>query len=121
MGYDLHSKFNIAEHKKHYIHYLEVTILPDGVIEYAIPSHQEHLIALACDKLGVDRDTLFKMTPPEYYFDFLTWLQMQTGAISVWEDGVYFYSVTPAQRRSLCMLKVAGLYRGAIPDRCDGT
>ena len=38
--YDLNSKFDIEQHKKKYINYLEVIIFPDGHIEYAVPSHQ---------------------------------------------------------------------------------
>ena len=33
--YDLYSKFDIEQHKKHYINYLEVILFPDGHIEYA--------------------------------------------------------------------------------------
>ena len=43
----LHSPFNIETHKKTFINYLEVVITSDGVIHYAIPSHQEFYINYA--------------------------------------------------------------------------
>lgn len=49
MVYDLHSDFDIEQHKKIFIHYLEVVIDENGKIMYAVPSHQEKQITLACE------------------------------------------------------------------------
>jgi len=84
--YDLHSPFNIELHKQTFINYLEVVIFPDGHIEYAIPSHQEKLIQVCQDKLGVSRYQLERMCPKEYYFDFLVWLCNMSGCVSVWNE-----------------------------------
>ena len=68
----LHSPFNIETHKKTFINYLEVVILENGIIEYAIPSHQEKLISICCKQLNIDRNELAKMCPQEYYFHYLS-------------------------------------------------
>lgn len=116
--YDLNSKFDIELHKKNYVNYLEVVILPDGVIEYAVPSHQEKLIKIACDRYKWTRDDLNKNCPEEYYFDFITWLCNITGCISVWNN----YCVYPTdeglirreQIETLQKLKDNSLYQGEI-------
>lgn len=46
--YNLYSKFDIQKHKENYINYLEVLILENGEVEYAVPSHQDKAVALAC-------------------------------------------------------------------------
>ena len=88
MGYDLHSEFDIEQHKKTFIHYLEVLIEEDGHVVYAVPSHQELAIKMACKALKLTRKQLEDLCPPEYYSDFMTWLMSQIKAISVWE-GMY--------------------------------
>lgn len=70
--YDIYSDFDLEQHKKKYVDYLEVLILEDGTVVYAVPSHQEKAIAVACAKLGVCRKELMDMCPPEYYADFMT-------------------------------------------------
>ena len=113
MEYDVYSKFDIEKHVKKYIHYLEVVISEDGEIIYAVPSHQEIEIARACEKLGVTRKQLSDMTPTEYYFDWVTWLCMQTGDISVWTE---FYMGNPNKKQinALKRLKRHGAYEGMI-------
>ena len=44
--YTLYCPFDIEKHKKTFINYLEVVILEDGTIEYAVPSHQEKQFSL---------------------------------------------------------------------------
>ena len=46
MAYDIYCAFDLEQHKQTYVQYLEVVILEDGTVEYAVPSHQEKLIAL---------------------------------------------------------------------------
>jgi hypothetical protein len=85
--YSVYSKFNLDKHKETFINYLEVVIMEDGTVEYAVPSHQEKLIRIAQDKFNCTRQELFDMCPPEYYFDVVTWLCQQTGCVSVWNNG----------------------------------
>ena len=93
--YDLHSAFDIKQHKAHYINYLEVVIFPDGHIEYAIPSHQEKLMQICQDKLGVSRYGLEHMCPREYYGDFMTWLCNISGCVSVWNNYIIKSNTVP--------------------------
>lgn len=115
--YNVYCDFNIEKHKQTYINYLEVMIDPDGKINYAVPSHQEYAIKSACKKLGVNRDELSNMTPPDFYFDWLTWLLMQSGEMAVWNEQYACPSPTRAQYAALRRLKMAGLYRGPLPER----
>lgn len=112
--YSLYSPFDAEKHKKKYTNYLEVVILEDGTVEYAVPSHQEKLIRIACQKLGVCRQKLDSMCPPEYYFDYMRWLSMQTGAAAVWNEGYVAASLNRKQIAVLKHLKLLGLYRGLI-------
>ena len=107
MAYDIYCAFDLEKHKQTYVQYLEVVILEDGTVEYAVPSHQEKLIALACQKKGVSRQELN---------DFLTWLCMQANAVAVWNnDCCYGLSINRKQIGTLRRLKKAGVYGGTIP------
>ena len=113
-GYGLHSKFNIELHKQTFINYLEVIILSDGTVEYAVPSHQEKLIKIACKKLRITKANLFEMCPLEYHFDVITWLCKITGAVSVWSSGIEYYQINEKQKNVLKRMKINGLYKGII-------
>lgn len=115
MSYTAYSDFNIEQHKKTFIHYLEVVIDENGKIMYAAPSHQEKLIAIACKKLSVTREELNSMCPQEYYFYFMTWLCKMSGACAVWEKFIECDKLTGQQIRALQILKENGLYLGEIP------
>lgn len=115
MAYDLYSDFDINQHKKIFIHYLEVVIDENGNIMYAVPSHQEKQIALACEKLNITREELNAMCPQEYYFDLMTWLCKVSGACAVWENFIQYDKLAKQQARALQMLKENGLYLGEIP------
>ena len=113
--YGLHCKFDAVKHKETFTNYLEVMILSDGTIEYAVPSHQERAAILACNKLGVSRQELIDMCPNEFYFDYMGWLLSITGTMAVWENFYLASSVTNEQISSLEMLKKEELYKGPIP------
>ena len=115
MAYTVYLNFDIEQHKKTFIHYLEVIIDENGKIMYAVPSHQEKMISLACEKLNVTRKELNSMCPKEYYFDFMTWLCKMSGACAVWENFIQFGKLTEQQIRTLEILKDNGLYLGEIP------
>lgn len=114
--YDVYSKFDFIKHKQKYIHYLEVIILPNGQIEYAVPSHQEKLIYIACEQLNITRQKLGEMCPEEYYCDFLTWLCKITNCISVWTNFYIKDTINSKQIESLHKLKEFGLYEGDLLD-----
>lgn len=116
MEYGLHSEFDIAKHKQTFIHYLEIVINRNGYIAYAVPSHQEMMIRVACAQLGISRDELNDLCPREYYWDFMKWLSMTTGLMAVWETHYEVYAVTKKQIAALRRLKMEGLYTGSIPD-----
>ena len=113
--YDVYSKFDIEQHKKHFTNYLEVIILPDGTVEYAVPSHQEKLIAICQKQLRVSRDQLMYMCPEEYYADFMVWLCNVSHCVAVWNNFIYKSDSEPltnAQYQTLDKLKKAKLYKG---------
>ena len=107
--YDLYSEFDIQKHQETFKDYLEIIILPTGRIEYAVPSHQEKLIAIAMEKYHCSREKILTMCPPDMYSDFLTWLQHITGCIAVWTE---FHTGKPNrfQRIALQKLQKAGLF-----------
>lgn len=109
--YDLYSPFDIQQHKKHYVHYLEVIVRPDGTVEYAVPSHQEKLIAVACETLNKTRKQISDECPPEFYFDFCKYLCNITGCISLWEhDMIAPDDITQLQYNKLNELRDEKLF-----------
>lgn len=114
--YSVYSDFDIEKYKQTYVNYLEVVIDENGKVMYAVPSHQEKVIAMACEKLGVSRKELSDMCPKEYYFDYMTWLCMKSKAVAVWNDGCVAPEPNKKQVAVLRKLKLNGLYKGAIPN-----
>lgn len=112
MEYSVYSDFDMEQHKKTFTNYLEVVIDENGKIMYAVPSHQEKLIKLACEKLNVTREELNAMCQKEYYLDFMTWLCKVSGACAVWNNHIEKYKLTERQMQSLEALKDNGLYHG---------
>ena len=110
--------FSIERHKATPYHItLEVMIAPDGTIEYAMPSHQEYLIKKAMELHQWSRQELMDACPPEYYFNFMEWLVQESGGyIPVWEQYTMNWTITGKQAAALRQLKMAGLFRGAIPN-----
>lgn len=112
MEYSVYSDFDIEQHKKTFVNYLEVVIDENGIIMYAVPSHQEKLIKIACEKLNVTRGELNAMCPEEYYFDFITWLCKVSGACAAWNYHIEKYRLTEQQIKAIKALKDNGLYHG---------
>ena len=113
--YDLYGEFDLEQHVAHYYHYLEVVILPDGTVEYAVPSHQEKLIQIYLnDHPEITRSQLYDMCPDSYTFDVISWLCSITGCVSVWTNYITFDTMTLAQRDSLHKLESAGAYEGTL-------
>lgn len=114
-SYNLYSAFDADKHKATYTNYLEVVIDEKGTVLYAVPSHQEKAIAIACEKLGVTRDELYDLCTKEYYFDFARWLCIVAEVVLVWNDFCIFAKPNRKQIAVLRMLKMKGLYKGAVP------
>ena len=115
MTYDVHSPFDLEKHKQTFTNYLEVLIDEDGTIMYAVPSHQQKGIAVACARLNVTRNELEARCPKEYYFDFMPWLCMIAKVVFVWNDDCVAVNPTTKQIGALRRLKMAGVYHGHIP------
>lgn len=116
----LYQPFDIEVHKKEFINYLEVVIDEHGRVHYAVPSHQEKLIKLACMKHGMTRDELNDACPEAYYFNFITWLCIMSGCVSIWND----YMIGQAnekQAETIQKLADAGLYHGLIIMKKDSS
>lgn len=109
----LKKPFDLEVHKRTFKNYLEVILREDGTIEYAVPSHQERLIAIALEKLKVSRQELYDSCPPEYYFDVIVWLCKITGCVSVWDE-FFMGTCNEAQVSALKMLQHHSLYKGTI-------
>ena len=107
----LRGKFSIMKHKATFVNYLEVVISPDGVVSYAIPSHQMKLMQILMDQRGCTRAELERAIPREFYFDVLGWLAMETGFLAVWNDHCEG-TPTAAQSKMLRRLTANGLYTG---------
>lgn len=117
--YNLYSKFDIRKHKENYINYLEVLILENGEVEYAVPSHQDKAVALACKKLNKTKKEIEDMCPRSYYCNYIYWLLGLTGSVSVWgncaEHFIIYETINKNQILTLKRLKKHGLYKGNIP------
>lgn len=83
-GYNLYSAFDMEMHKQTFIDYFEAILLPDGTVQYAVPSHQEKLIKIGMEKYVKSRDDFISMCPNEMLFDYMEWLCDTTGCIAVW-------------------------------------
>lgn len=88
---------------------------PEGVIVWALPSHQEFLIYKAMVRFGYSREVLMAACPPEFYYDFLRWLiPMSGGWIPVWKQGVMDYPVTKKQHAALKKTEAGRLFQRNI-------
>lgn len=116
--YTVYSKFDIDKHSKHFINYLEVIIDSEGVIHYAVPSHQMFMENLIKKKYGEER--FYEMIKEVEALDYLNWLCKITNCISVW-DNFYYGKPNDKQIKSLTKLKNkryskvgSTLYQGSI-------
>ena len=119
----LHSPFDMKTHKENFINYLEVIILENGTIEYAIPSHIKKLEEICCKKLGIKYDSEYYENKEllEYYKSIYKnnlsyWNDMLfeiSKAICVWNDR-YSGIANENQIKKLKELKDYGLYYGEV-------
>lgn len=115
MAYDLYSEFDHVQHKATFTNYLEVVIDEMGKVHYAVPSHQERLVEMACKRTGMTREALSSSCPREYYFNYNVWLGMMAHAVPVWNEGVEADYMNKKQVQALRKLKLCGLYKGNVP------
>ena len=83
----LHSKFDVEVHSKHFINYCEVIVLPNGEVEYAVPSHERKAIEIFKRKFNLsdeDLNNLSKELSIEYICE-------KCNLIMLWCD----YAFTP--------------------------
>lgn len=112
----LHGAFDAELHKLTFIDYLEVVISPDGVVEYAVPSHSEKLLQVYMQQHSIDRGTALRNLASKNN-GYIESLSEATGYISVWNEN-YITGCKPTQQQlnKLKTLKLQGLYHGRIDD-----
>lgn len=112
----LHGAFDAEIHKLTFIDYLEVVISPDGVVEYAVPSHSEKLLQVYMQQHSIDRGTALRNLASKNN-GYIESLSEATGYISVWNEN-YITGCKPTQQQlnKLKTLKLQGLYHGRIDD-----
>lgn len=115
MAYDLHSEFDIQKHKEAFTNYLEVVIDEKGKVHYAIPSHQEKLVSMACERTGLTREQISDLCPKSYYCSYHIWLALMAHAVPVWNDWCDADVMNKKQVQALRKLKLVGLYHGNVP------
>ncbi len=99
----LHSPFDFKTHNETFICYCEVIILPDGTIEYAIPSHQEKLIEVYARNNNLTIDEVKDKFAND--IDFFDKLMKETRLVLVWyEYEQHFTELTDEQKKSLQLL-----------------
>lgn len=115
----LSEAFDIKTHKLTFIDYLEVVISPEGVVEYAIPSHTEKLLRIYMQQQSiVDRNVAIEsLTEKSFMNGYIETLSEATKYISVW-DTHYITGCQPTQQQlnKLKTLKLHGLYHGRFDD-----
>lgn len=116
MPYDLHSDFDVQLHKQTFIDYLEVLILDDGKIIYAVPSHQLKGEEIASKRLGLSITEFRDSCPKDAMFDYLPWIASQANCVFVWNSYIVYSSINHKQYASLRKLKINGLYKGLLPN-----
>lgn len=116
----LRGPFDIKLHKLTFINYLEVVISPDGIVEYAVPSHLEKLLKIFMEQENISDRAVAIKTIEDRDTDMdgpLISLAKQTGYISVWCEA-YTCGASPTKKQlaTLRELKLNGLYHGTLND-----
>jgi hypothetical protein len=108
--------FDIETHKKTFTNYLEVIVLEDGTIVYAVPSHQMKLMELACERLRITKEELADRCPPEMYGDYNAWLCKISRSVALYNVGMTGVA-NQKQKEVIQELKDNGLYSGKIIEK----
>lgn len=111
----LHSPFDIETHKATFTNYLEVVIDTEGVVQYAVPSHQMYVRNYLIREYYRTDAKLDEAIPRERWGDYLDWLLEESGHVLIWNERCQG-QFNQRQHDALVKLKDAGLYRGQIPE-----
>ena len=98
----LNAPFDFDVHNGTFICYCEVIVMPDGTIEYAVPSHVEFLERLYRESMGSEPGDDFGCM-----WGYMEWLLERTGCVAVWYDR-HTRAFNADQRRSLKRLALNG-------------
>lgn len=102
----LHEPFSINRHKHTFIDYFEIIILPDGTVEYAIPSHITYIENYIAQMYNSSVEQLHDMRN-----DIYNNMIENCGLISCWSHQYKIYTHTPTdeQIKTLQVLISEGL------------
>lgn len=114
----LNGQFDIATHMETFTNYLEVIILPDGTVVYAVPSNQQKLEHIIDDMYHITIDQLNADMPRMYWLSVIDYYVGLSHCVSVWTHFIIGIHNTP-QAATLNRLKSAGLYLGRVPEPDD--
>lgn len=114
--YDVYCEFDAEKHAETYVNYLEVLILEDGEVVYAVPSHTMRAEKIVCEKLGIEREKINALIPRGFYGDYGRWLCKVGNLVMVWTNDIMAWEVNKKQLATLRRLKLAGIYKGVLPD-----
>ena len=92
----LHNPFDIDIHNSIFTNYCEVIIQPNGLIEYAVPSHQEKLVSVAAHKLNCSHLEVWK-DHLAVNADCIDTLQAITGCVVVYTNCIVIRTITSKQ------------------------
>lgn len=118
----LHSPFDIETHKETFVSYLEVVISPEGVVEYATPSHTDKLIEILAKQKGIKdfyeaKKYVWQTCINNDICIPIEYLTGVTGYISVWFN--HYVSGDPPTKQQLVKLQELfkeGVYIGPTHD-----
>lgn len=105
MGYSVYSKFDVEQHKQHFINYCEVIVDEYGKIHYAVPSHQAFLELYGAKQNGLTLDEFRYSCPKDMYCDYLAWLCKETECISCWSEG-WYAPFKPNSKQKAALMKL---------------
>lgn len=102
----LHSPFDLETHKATFVNYFETVILPDGKIEYAIPSHDKYVENRMKAVFNITDEDIYSAAMSVYDFWYAN-----VGLILCWSNFYKFATNKPtdAQIKTLAMLIDEGL------------
>lgn len=118
----LHRPFDIETHKQTFVSYLEVVISPEGVVEYATPSHTDKLIEILAKQKGIKdfyeaKKYVWQTCINNDICSSIDFLTGVTGYISVWFG--HYVSADPPTKQQLAKLQELfkeGVYIGPTRD-----
>ena len=106
--------FDCQTHSDNFFYYCEVVIYPDGLIEYAVPSHERKLIAVFAKQKGMSLEEAIEFCR-NFGIDYFEYLMHETGICFVWYDHLYNgTNLTKEQNKAISKLL---LYK-CISDEC---